>query len=447
MLDPNTGEIRELSEGAIGAEFCSKHGHDLMYDERRSGWLAWNGNRWFRSETASSLIRLRRFIEEISAALSVKPSERVRLGRASVVRGVDAFVMQELAVAPSMLDSDPLLLGTPEGVVDLRTGLHRPARREDRITRATAVPPATEPDCPRWLDFLRQAMMGDQIMVEYLQRIAGYCLTGLVTEHALVFAHGGGGNGKGVWINTLCDIWHDYGATADMEALCEANNSRHPTEIAALDGPRLVAAQEVAEGRAWNEARIKSLTGGDAITARYMRQDNFTFRPQFKLIVAGNHQPRFRTVDEAIRRRLHLVPFLFTPAKPDYDLREKLRGEWPGILRWAIDGCLHWTQSRLAKPTTVAAATDGYLGAEDHTGQWCDDCLDFGGQQQYAATSKELVDSWTHWSESIGIERSMTPQRLREAMERRGAVYGYVSRIRGYRGVSVRIGDAGGIPV
>jgi putative DNA primase/helicase len=436
MVDAATGEVKPLSEALLGAEFCAKHGCDLMYEERRNGWLAWNGKRWVRLETDSSLIRLREFVNTVAASLELNPSERIRLGRASVIRGIDAFVKQECAVKPSMLDADPMLLGTPSGVVDLASGIHRPARREDRITRATATEPADTPDCPLWLAFLREAMRDDQAMIEYLQRIAGYCLTGLVSEHALIFAHGAGGNGKGVWIGTLTDIWADYANTADMEVLCETQSNRHPTEIAALDGPRLIAAQEIAEGKAWNEARLKSLTGGDQLSARYMRQDLFSFDPQFKLIVAGNHQPRFRTVDDAIRRRLHLIPFLFTPAKPDPELRNKLRAEWPQILRWAIDGCIAWQHAGLDRPAAVKAATDGYLGAEDHIGQWCDDCLDFDPRN--AATSRELTDSWAHWSESVGIDRAMTPQRLREAMERRGAKQGYVARIRGYRGVAVR---------
>src|SRR5262249_14374388 len=158
-------------------------------------------------------------------------------------------------------------------------------------------------------------------------RVAGYSLTGSTTEHALFFFYGTGSNGKGVFLNTLHGIWQDFAAVAPIEAFCEARLERHPTDLAMLRGARLVITQETGEGRYWDEAKIKALSGGDPISARFMRQDFFTYTPQFKLVVAGNHKPSLRNVDEAIRRRIHLVPFVVTirPGKRDPQLAEKLK--------------------------------------------------------------------------------------------------------------------------
>ena len=139
-----------------------------------------------------------------------------------------------------------------------------------------------------------------------------------------------------MFLNTIAAILGDYATVASMDTFTATHTDRHPTDMAMLRGARLVTAQETEEGRRWAESRIKALTGGDPITARFMRQDFFTYRPQFKLFVAGNHKPSLRNIDDAIRRRLHLIPFTFKPARPDRDLPDKLKAEWPAILTWAI---------------------------------------------------------------------------------------------------------------
>ena len=194
--------------------------------------------------------------------------------------------------------------------VELRTGTVRPPRREDYCTKSGAVAPGG--DCPMWLKFLAVVTDGNEKLQQYLQRVAGYCLTGSTREHAMFFLHGTGANGKGVFISTLTGIWGDYAAVAPMETFIESHSDRHPTELAKLRGARLVVAQETEQNRRWAESKIKSLTGGDKITARFMRQDFFEYTPQFKLMIAGNHKPSLRGVDEAIRRRIHLVPFAVT---------------------------------------------------------------------------------------------------------------------------------------
>jgi putative DNA primase/helicase len=200
-------------------------------------------------------------------------------------------------------------------------------------------------------------------LIRFLQQWAGYCLTGDTREHALVFVCGPGGNGKSVLINVIMGILHEYAVTAAMETFTASKSDRHPTDLAMLRGRRLVTASESEEGRAWAESRIKQMTGGDPITARFMRQDFFTFCPQFKLIIIGNHKPVLHCVDDAARRRFNIVPFTRTPASPDPLLEEKLKTEWPGIFRWMIEGCLDWQAHRLIRPASVVDATEDYFSA------------------------------------------------------------------------------------
>ena len=209
---------------------------------------------------------------------------------------------------------------------------------------------------------------GNTELQGFLQRYIGYCCTGFTTEHVFVFAYGTGANGKSTFINTIARIFGDYATVADMSTFIASNTEHHPTDLAKLRGARLVVAQETQRGRRWDETKIKALTGGDKITARFMRQDFFDFTPTFKLFICGNHKPRLANVDEAMRRRLLLVPFTvqIPPAERDPQLAEKLEAEWPAILRWCIDGCLEWQRIGLAPPAIVRDATDEYFAAPGH---------------------------------------------------------------------------------
>ena len=198
--------------------------------------------------------------------------------------------------------------------VDLKTGQSYAPRREDYCTKVAACDPGGE--CPLWWEFLERVTDGNQDLESYLQRVVGYCLTGLTSEHVLFFLYGTGANGKTVFINTIAGMMGDYAVTAAMEMFLASHGERHPTELAMLRGARLVVASETEDGRRWSEAKIKALTGGDKIAARFMRQDFFEFTPQFKLMIAGNHKPSLRSVDEAhafqeLREQIELLLRVF----------------------------------------------------------------------------------------------------------------------------------------
>jgi putative DNA primase/helicase len=219
----------------------------------------------------------------------------------------------------------------------------------------------------------------------------------------LAFAHGPGGSGKTTLFETIGGIMGSYRAVAGMETFIQTLHPQHSTDVASLMGARMVTASETEEGRRWAEAKIKTLTGGDKITARFMRKDPFTYRPQFKLIIFGNHRPTLRSVDEAWRRRFNLLPFIVAILKEKQDqlLPAKLKAEWPGILRWAIDGCLMWQNQRLKPPAAVINATEDYLSAEDNVKAWIDEKCTVAINEQ--ETSAALFASWKLWAEASGV--------------------------------------------
>jgi putative DNA primase/helicase len=327
------------------------------------------------------------------------------------------------------------LLNTPGGIVDLRTGNLSTQDRHLYLTKIAAVAPGG--DCPLWRKFLAEITANNTELQNFLQRVAGYSLTGDTREHALFFCHGTGANGKGVFVNTLTAILDDYAAVASMETFIATQNDRHPTDLAALRGARLVASQETEQGRRWAESKIKALTGGDPITARFMRQDFFTYIPQFKLIIAGNHKPGLRGVDEAIRRRFNLLPFVVKFTKPDKELFEKLRAEWAGILQWAIDGCLEWQRIGLEPPGIVRDATASYLAQEDLVEQWLDErCL---RDPTYQQRNSELFADWKAWAE-MAAEYAGSQKRFTQALEDRGFARLLDSRTRQamFRGIALK---------
>jgi putative DNA primase/helicase len=330
------------------------------------------------------------------------------------------------------------LLNTPAGTVDLRKGEIHPHRRDNYITKITPVSPGGQ--CPLWMQFLARVMDGKLELQSYVQRMIGYCLTGITREQALFFLYGTGANGKSVFLNTVIGFLQPYTRTAPIEMLLSSRNSgeRHPCDMAGLRGARFVTAVEVEKGGRWAEAKLKALTGADQITARFMRQDFFEFTPQFKLVIAGNHKPSLRTLDEAIRRRFNLVPFTVTipPAERDPELCEKLKAEYPGILQWAIEGCLAWQRNGLNPPDVVRDATIEYFGEEDVLGRWISECCILNAQEK--ATSNALFTSWKEWAEKAG-EFAGSQKNFSQSLETRDGISRYrTEQARGYRGIRLK---------
>lgn len=427
----------EFSEDALALEFSARHKHELRYVARWGSWLLWDGARW-QFENTHKAFDLARAVARDFANACDKDTTAKKLGAASTVAAIEKLARSDRrhAATVDIWDADPWLLNTPAGIVDLRNGKTLPHDPDLYITKITAAAPGGE--CPRWLRFLGEITGGDLELQQFLQRVCGYGLTGSTREHALFFAYGTGGNGKSVFLGTLAAILADYAAVAPMETFIATHGERHPTDLAGLRGARLVTSQETEEGRRWAESKIKTLTGGDPITARFMRQDFFTYQPAFKLVIAGNHKPGLRGVDEAIRRRFHLVPFTVTiaEAKRDLHLPEKLKSEWPGILSWMIEGCLAWQRLGLAPPAAVRAATEAYFDEEDAIGRWIEECCVTGPYHWCASTL--LWASWQRWATTANERTGSSRKTFSTALENHGFVRARSQRMRGFSGLDIK---------
>jgi putative DNA primase/helicase len=422
-----------FSDDALALHFAQVHRDDLRFVAKWGQWLSWTGMYWQLDDTLRAYDLSRAICRQVAAGCN-DPKLASALASAKTVAAVERLAKSDrrLAATVDQWDGDPWLLNTPEGVVELKTGRLRPHRPDDYMTKITVVGPGG--DCPRFLAFLERVTGGDVELQAYIGRALGYALTGETREHALFFAYGTGANGKSVLLSTLSGILDGYHRSAPIETFTASNGDRHPTDLAGLRGARLVTATETEEGRRWAESRIKQLTGGDSVSARFMRQDFFDYRPAFKLIIAGNHKPSLRSVDEAMRRRFHMIPFAVTipPSERDPELTEKLKAEWPGILAWLIEGTLEWQTQGLRPPQAVLDATEAYLAAEDATAAWIDDkCLrDLRSWEK----SSDLFASWQSWAETAG-EAAGTQRRLSQTLESRGFKSQPMRHGRGFMGL------------
>ena len=435
-----------ITEGCVADAFAAAHKHELQFCHHTGRWFHWTGGTHWQREEIRRAYRWAHNLARDLAGRSNNFKAMIGAGKASFAGGVERLAQahEDLAVTSDIWDRDPWLLGTPGGTVDLRTGKLRTAEFSDFITKQTAVPPAETADCPLWLAFLKEATAGDTELIRFLQQWSGYCLTGDTREHALVFVDGPGGNGKSVYQNTVSTLIGDYCCAAAMDTFVASHGDRHPTELAMLKGARIVVAAETEEGRAWHETRINQLTGGDAISARFMRQDFFEFKPQFKLQAIGNHKPSLRNVNDAAKRRINMAPFLFKPAQPDRELETKLKAEQPAILRWMINGCLDWQQNGLVRPQIVLDTTADYFNDQDTFREWIEECCQVGihvDGQPFADSNSSLFGSWANFAkargEDPGSQKRFKPAMLGLGYERIKDTPGV--RGRGFKGLRVRV--------
>ena len=392
------------------------------------GWLAWTGSCWRPDETSRILEVCRRLCED--AAAGQPAPDRRRLLTDRTIRAVERLARSDprLAAGAAEWDRDAMLLNTPAGVIDLRTGEvlpNDPGLQMTRITRA-----ALGSACPRWLAFIARITGGDSEMAAYLQRIAGYCLTGRTDEQAFFFLHGSGANGKTVFLEVLAEVLGSYARTAPLDTFMATRADRQQNDLAGLDGARMVIATETEAGRPWAEARIKAVTGGDRIAVRRLYGEFFETDPGYKLLIAGNHRPRLTGGGAGMARRLHLVPFdtVIPEHERDGRLREKLLVERDGILGWMLEGCRAWQDRGLRPPKKVRDAVASYFDTEDFVADWIAEDCEVG--EAYEATTADLYASWRRRAESLGID----PGNARDLGERLRALGFESSRTRRARG-------------
>jgi putative DNA primase/helicase len=431
--------------------FAALHRDRLRYDHKRGRWLEWAGH-WWRRDTTEQVVQLavrtaRYRFHQAESILDLQLRQKVSSWaiRSESRARLDACLTLARSMWPladdADWDTDAWLLGVENGVVDLRTGELRPGRPEDRITKHAPVPYEPDSTCPRFLAFLER-VQPDLQHREYLQRRAGYALTGDVSEQDLLFHYGSGANGKTTFANALRDsLGRDYAKQAAPRLLVRARGERHPTELADLEGARLVVSCEVDEGTALAEELTKQLTGDDPVKGRFMRQDFFEFDMTAKLWLLANHKPAVRGSDWGIWRRIKLMPWnvVVPDAERDPHLRDKLRAEAPGILVWAVRGCLAWQQDGMRTPDSVVAATEAYRVESDLLGEFLEEHCVLG--PTYFVTAGALFRQYQEWANSQGIgERDparMTSTAFGKKMGQRFERGRAHNGARGYRGIGL----------
>lgn len=436
--------LAKYSDAYAANRMAHYHSDKVRFVPDRKAWYSWDGRKWsdggeLKAKSLSGAICATLANEALSDIPQATKAESMALRLSStatmnaVVKYCESNAVMHLGF--DQLDHDPHLLNTPGGIIDLRTGDVSPPDPKQYMTRLTSVSPQAGTPV-RWLRFLDEATGGDVELQLYLQRLCGYALTGLKTEHNLAFIYGTGGNGKSVFINAIYAILGEYSTQASMDTFTASRSERHPTDIAGLAGARLVTANETQADKSWDEQRIKALTSSDPMTARFMREDFFTFEPTFKLIVAGNHKPQIRNLDEAMKRRIHLIPFTVKPKAPDSELPEKLKAEYPQIMAWMIDGARMWLEQGLNPPVKVIEATNEYFDDEDPVGQWIAARIKL--EDGAFATTTALFDSWQEWAGENGEEDRRTAKKLSALLrDREGWRYKRTATARGFEGVAI----------
>ena len=411
--------------------FISRHGQNVLYCYAWGKWLVWTGARWERDEGGKvhrlAKATVRSMYQE--AAQAEDEGERKALAAHATRSEAEARIkaMLELAkseepISAEELDARPWFLNVQNGTIDLRSGNLRPHRQEDFISKIAPVSYAPDAEAPTWAAFLER-VLPDEELRGFVQRAVGYSATGDTSEQCMVINHGTGANGKSTFQEAISAALGDYAMRAPTEMLLAKRAAGIPNDVARLKGARFVAASETEEGRRLAESLIKDLTGQDTITARFMRAEWFDFQPTHKLWLSTNHKPEIRGTDNAIWRRIRLIPWSVTipPAEQDKRLAAKLRDELPGILAWIVNGCLEWQRIGLQPPDEVRRATGRYRAEMDVLAAFIDEeCI---VAEHASATAKALYSGYKDWCDENG-ERPESQRRFGGRLKERGFVSG-----------------------
>jgi putative DNA primase/helicase len=412
--------------------FIDYFGNELRFLHAFDSWLVWDGTRWKRDDDGGIQRFALRLSQQILAdAVGIADHKQrtavaeraIRLGNAAKIRSMLDLAKcdRRVVIAPSALDADPWLLGVKNGLIELRSGTFRSGKKNDLITKTAGSMYDPNAEALRWRRFLREIFADDAELIAYLQKLVGYTLTGSTQEQLFLFLYGGGANGKTTFIETITALLGDYAQRAPQTLLVACDNGREPMhEIARLHGARFVVSSETAEGDRLAESRIKDMTGGDTLTGRFLYQEPFDFIPKLKLWIFGNHRPEIRGTDRGIWRRVRLIPFNveITENKREPHLQDKLREELPGILNWAVEGCLSWQRDGLAPPAAVAAATAEYREEEDVLRDFLTEETE--SEDSSRVEHANLYERYTTWCNRSGIRYPLQSRTFSRRLRGRG---------------------------
>lgn len=381
-IDANDGLIPG-TDISYGHRLYLRHGRNLHYTMER-GWLVWSGQRWQIDDKAVGVAALamesaRSLFDDIKDSTS--QAEAFKLAKLACQKRTIEAAMWLARAEPGIyqqlvtFDVDPMTLNVHNGIVDLRNGTLREHSREARCTMLAGTHFDPDAEAPRWRQFIGEVCCGDTDLMDYMQRVCGYLLTASVREHCLFFMHGAGRNGKSVMVEAIMRVMGDYAWAAEPEMLMAKKYMSIPVDVAALRGKRAVFLNETGQGQRFDEAKLKNLTGGDRLQARFMRENLFEFDPTHKLMLRGNHKPTVNGTDEGIWSRLKLIPFDLRLEVDEIDRRlpETLNAELPGILAWCVQGCLMWQSEGLTAPAVIEDAITDYRGESDTLGRFIEE--------------------------------------------------------------------------
>jgi putative DNA primase/helicase len=328
------------------------------------------------------------------------------------------------------------LLNCLNGTIDLKTGTLQKHNREDLITKLAPVKYDENAKCPIFDSFLAKIANNDPELMRYLQHVIGYALTGDVTEKAVFFLHGDGNNGKTTFLEVIRTILDDYAGQVPIDSLMVKRDGIS-NDIARLQGRRFVTSSEAEQGKKLAESKVKQLTGMGTLQARYLYGEYFEFRPTFKIFMDANYKPEIRGTDPAIWNRVKLIPFTVEiPAvEIDKKMLQKLKDELPGILAWAVRGCVEWQQHGLKEPKSVAEATQAYREEMDTVARFLEEECVFCNDE---ITSKELNDAYGKWCKEHG-EEAVSQKQRGSALKKGGLQNIRVAGQRGWRGIGLKV--------
>jgi len=412
----STSKIYAYTDTGNAQRLVDMFGDNIRYSYQNKTWIFWDGKKW-QDDSTGEIKRLADMcLDEMrKQAFALDDKERQEemlrwVHRSSSSKGKTAMITEsqhigDVPVLMDAFDKNKDLLNCQNGIVNLRNGeliAHDPNYMLSKISYAEYNPTdAVVPE--RWLKFLDEITDGNKELQKYIQTAIGYSLTGSIREQCLFFCHGNGNNGKSTFLDIISNVLGSYASNAQSETVMASNKygsgGGASTDIARLKGARFVTTVEANEGVKLNEGLIKQLTGGDKVTARFLYGREFEYIPEFKLWLGANHKPIIRGTDLGIWRRIHLIPFTvqIAAAKIDKGLRNKLLGELPHILKWAVDGCMMWLKDGLEIPECVRTATEEYKQEMDILAQFCELCI----TTDYTSRVKagELYDIYCHWAD------------------------------------------------
>lgn len=428
----------QLSQKDVAAKLSTGEGASFRLNRSTGDWMMFTEGNW----RIDRLGAVRHEILCLAEAEVNDPDDRPSVLNNGFVSGTMKLAehMPRFSTVSGDWDQNPFLLGTPNGTVDLKTGTFRAAEEEDLISRSTSVDPAETEDCPQFKAFLDFTTNGDSELTRFIQRWLGYSTTGDMSEQKLVYLYGPGGNGKGVLIRAILGILGDY-ARIVPESTLIARGHTHPNDLALLEGLRFAAATETETGSRWREGIINQVTGADPLTARRMRGEFFTFQPQCKLTISGNTAPDHNRVNDAAKRRFKVVEMRARVPEDQINLRldADLRAEYPGILRWLINGCLAWQEHGLGSCDAVDRATHGHFKEQDLLGRWMEECIVV--DQEAVSPVSDLYHSWRGFLQAAGEDAES-----QRAFSKRLSAAGYPSEVRKLDGQSTRVRLGLGLP-